>query len=175
MPKPVFSMTLAAVWLASPLAHADTVDRALNAFHETCLAHGPDFERTETLAKTRGWKPLSDGEALAPVDAMKAFRGWQVAGKDLPAGTMVAVTRATMDGRSVQTCSVKLFDVDRAEFEKRFFDRTDAEKIGEERKGRQVSRLFILIAGNRKQLVHLTSPAARGEPDAIIASSIVDD
>ncbi|RWQ87115.1 MAG: hypothetical protein EOS85_06710 [Mesorhizobium sp.] len=175
MPKAFFSMTLAAAWLASPFAHADGVDRALDAFHETCLAHGPDFERTETLAKTHGWTPLSDGAALAPVDAMKAFRGWQVAGEDLPAGTMVAVTRATIDGRSVQTCSVKLFDVNRAEFEKRFFDRTDAEKIGEERKGGQVSRLFILVAGNRKQLVHLTSPAGRGTPDAIIASSIVDD
>ncbi|ESW82281.1 hypothetical protein X760_01445 [Mesorhizobium sp. LSHC422A00] len=175
MPKTYLSLTLAAAWLASPLAHADGVDRALDAFHATCLAHGPDFERTATLAKTRGWTPLVDGAALAPVDAMKAFRGWQVTGDDLPAGTMVAVTRATMDGRSVQTCSLKLFDVDRAEFEKRFFHRTDAEKIGEERKGRQVSRLFILIAGNRKQLVHLTSPAVRSTANAIIASSIVDD
>lgn len=130
MGKPYFSLTLAAAWLVSPLAHADGIDRALDAFHDTCLAYGPDFERTATLAKTRGWTPLVDGAALAPVDAMKAFRGWWVTGDDLPAGTMVAVTRATMDGRSVQTCSLKLFDVDRAEFEKRFFDRTGHEMPG---------------------------------------------
>jgi len=74
-----------------------------------------------------------------------------------------------MNRRSVQVCSVKPANVDRAEFEKRFFARTDAEKIGE------LSRLYILIAGNRKQIVHLTSAAIPGTCDAITASSIVDD
>ncbi|MER8499350.1 hypothetical protein [Mesorhizobium sp. M1142] len=173
MSKAFFSLTLAAACLASPLALADGVDRALDAFHWTCLAQGPDFERTIALAKTRGWTPLSDGADLAPIEDMKVFRGWQATGADLPAGTMIAVTRATMDGRTVQTCSVKLLDVDRAEFEKRFFVRTDAEKIAEKRKGSVISRLFILIVGNRRQLVHLTSAGVQGS--AIIASSIVDE
>lgn len=176
MSKGIFFLTLAAAaCLISPLALADAVDRAMDAFHKTCLAHGPDFERTALLAKTRGWTPLSGDAALAPVNDVKAFQGWQASGEDMPTGTMVAVTRGTMGGRSVQICSVKLPNVDRAEFEKRFFARTDAEKVGETRKGGQLSRLYILIAGNRKQIVHLTSAAIAGTSNTITASSIVDD
>ncbi|TIN17267.1 MAG: hypothetical protein E5Y31_29465, partial [Mesorhizobium sp.] len=70
MSKDFFSLTLAAACLASPLALADGVDRALEAFHWTCLAQGPDLERTIALAKTRGWTPLSDGADLAPIEDM---------------------------------------------------------------------------------------------------------
>ncbi|TGS71533.1 hypothetical protein EN817_28040 [Mesorhizobium sp. M3A.F.Ca.ET.174.01.1.1] len=80
-----------------------------------------------------------------------------------------------MDGRAVQTCTVKLPNVDRAQFEERFFERTDAEKIGEQSKGSQLSRLYILIAGNRKQLVHLTSETVSSSSNVIIVSSIVDE
>lgn len=174
MSKCIFFLTLAAVSLVPLPSLADGVDQAVDAFHRTCLAHGPDFERTVALAMTRRWTPLSGDAALAPVQGVKAFRGWQ-AGEDLPNGTTVAVTKGSMEGRAVQTCSVKLPNVDRTEFEKRFFARTDAEKIGETRKGGQLSRLYILIAGNRKQLVHLTSADISGTSNVIIASSIVDD
>ncbi|MER8505330.1 hypothetical protein NKH91_04240 [Mesorhizobium sp. M0894] len=175
MSKACFVLAFAAMWLTSPLAHADKVDLALEAFHGICLAHGPDFERTAAVAKKRGWTPLSGDAALAPVDDVKAFQGWVAAGDDLPAKTMIAVTKATLNGRAVQTCSIRLFDVDRAAFEERFFARTDAEKIGEDRNGAHVSKLYILIAGNRKQLVHLTSPRSRIKSSMIIASSIADD
>ncbi len=99
MSKAFFVPALAAMWLTSPMAHADNVDLALEAFHETCLAHGPDFERTAAVAKTRGWTPLSGDAALAPVDDVDAFQGWKVTGNDLPAGTMIAVTKATLNGK----------------------------------------------------------------------------
>ncbi|MFD2054318.1 hypothetical protein ACFSQT_14835 [Mesorhizobium calcicola] len=174
MSRSFFLLMLAATCLSSQPVHAGGTDRALDAFHRTCVAQGPDFERTMTLAKTRGWAPLSGDAALAPVDEMTAFQAWQTVGEDLPAGAMVAVAKGTMDGRAVQICSVKLLDVDRAEFEKRFFERTDAEKIGEARKGKQLSRLYLLIASNRRQMVHLTSSAVEGIPNILIASSIVD-
>ncbi|TGS82393.1 hypothetical protein EN818_27485 [Mesorhizobium sp. M3A.F.Ca.ET.175.01.1.1] len=49
--------------------------------------NGPDFERTVAQAGTRGWTPLSGDAALAPVDDVKAFRGWQ-AGEDLRNGSV---------------------------------------------------------------------------------------
>ncbi|MER8957060.1 hypothetical protein NKH98_31225 [Mesorhizobium sp. M0833] len=175
MSKAIFVLALATMCLSSAPVYADNVDLGLEAFHETCLAHGPDFERTAAVAKTRGWTPLSGDAALAPVDDVDAFQGWAVTGHDLPAGTMIAVTKATLNGKAVQTCSIRLFDVDRATFEQRFFAWTDAEKISEDRNGDQVSKLYILIAGNRRQLVHLTSPVDTGRSNTIIASSIADD
>ncbi|TIS53314.1 hypothetical protein [Mesorhizobium sp.] len=68
-----------------------------------------------------------------------------------------------------------LSDIDRPAFEKRFFERTDAEKIGEERNGAQVSSVYILIAGNRKQLVHLMSASSTDTQSMFIASSIAAD
>ncbi|MER9768601.1 hypothetical protein NKJ09_21305 [Mesorhizobium sp. M0189] len=174
MSKALFAFAFAGVCLISTPVYADNVDLGLEAFHQTCLVHGPDFERTAAVAKTRGWTPLSGDAALAPIDDVEAFQGWAVTGNDLPAGTIIAVTKATLEGKAVQTCSVRLFDIDRATFEQRFFARTDAEKISEDRNGDQVSKLYILIAGNRKQLVHLTSPVDMGRSE-IIASSIADD
>ncbi|TIU99006.1 MAG: hypothetical protein E5W04_22300 [Mesorhizobium sp.] len=172
--KRIFFVTLAAACLVTLPSLADGVDQAVDALHQTCLAHGPDFERTVAQAATRRWTPLSGYAALAPVNEVSAFRAWE-ADEELPSGTMIAVTRGNMDGRAVQTCTVKLPNVDRAQFEERFFERTDAEKIGETRTGSQVSKLYILVAGNRKQLVHLTSMAVSGRSDIIIVSSIVDD
>ncbi|MER9210474.1 hypothetical protein NKI54_00135 [Mesorhizobium sp. M0663] len=175
MSKAVFAFALAGVCLVSTPVYADKVDLGLEAFHQNCLAHGPDFERTVAVAKTRGWTPLSGDAALAPVDDVNAFQGWAVTGNDLPAGTIIAVTKANLNGKAVQTCSIRLFDVDRATFEQRFFARTDAEKISEDRNGDQVTKLYILVAGNRKQLVHLTSPVDTERTNSIIASSIADD
>ncbi|MER9304685.1 hypothetical protein NKJ06_05675 [Mesorhizobium sp. M0293] len=175
MSRVLVAFALAGVCLTSTPVYADNVDLGLETFHQTCLAHGPDFERTVAVAKTRGWTPLSGDAALAPVDDVEAFQGWAVTGNDLPAGTIIAVTKATLNGKAMQTCSIRLFDVDRATFEQRFFARTDAEKISEDRNGDQVSKLYILIAGNRKQLVHLTSPVDTERANSIIASSIADD
>jgi len=85
--KDIFLLTLAAACLASPLTFADVVDKAVDAFHETCLAHGPDFDGTVALAKARGWTLLFGDAALAPVDEVKAFQSWQASGEDLPGGT----------------------------------------------------------------------------------------
>ncbi|MER9121465.1 hypothetical protein NKH93_33950 [Mesorhizobium sp. M0954] len=81
--------------------------------------------------------------STCPVDDVDALQGWEATGDDLSGQTMIAVTKATLNGKSVQTCSIKLFDVDRAAFEERFFARTDAETIGEDRNGMQVSKLYI--------------------------------
>ncbi|ESX78363.1 hypothetical protein X757_06595 [Mesorhizobium sp. LSHC414A00] len=53
MLKAHFFLMLASGCLASPLLYADNVDLALEPFHETCLAHGADFERTAATQKTR--------------------------------------------------------------------------------------------------------------------------
>ncbi|MER8614503.1 hypothetical protein [Mesorhizobium sp. M1136] len=174
MSKTLFALALAGVCLTSTLVYADNVDLALEAFHGTCLAHGPDFERTVAAAGKLGWAPLS-GDDFPSVGSPDAIQGWVATGDDMPAKTMIAVAKATLNGKAVQTCSITLFNIDRAAFEERFFARTDAVKIGEERNVTQVSKLYILIAGNRKQLVHLTWPRSRITSNMIIASSIADD
>ncbi|MER9953199.1 hypothetical protein [Mesorhizobium sp. M0047] len=170
-------IAVATVCLTSTPVYADKVDLAVEAFHRTCLAHGPDFERTVATAVRLGWSPLS-GKPSAPVlpaDGVDAFQRWLTNGNDMPVKTMIAVAKATLKGKAVQTCSIMLFDIDRAAFEERFFARTDAVKIGEDRIGAQVSKLYILIADNRKQLVHLTFPRSRITSNTIIASSIAED
>ncbi|MER8969447.1 hypothetical protein NKH89_12155 [Mesorhizobium sp. M0923] len=173
MPKTLLALLLTSVHMTSPV-HADNVDLALEAFHGTCLAHGPDFERTVAAAGKLGWTPRP-GDDFASVGSVNAIQGWVASGNDMPAKTMIAVAKATLNGKAVQICSITLFDIDSAAFEARFFARTDAVKIGEERNPTQVSKLFILIAGNRKQLVHLTRPRSRITSNMIIASSIADD
>ncbi len=174
MSKALFALALAGVCLTSTPVYADNVDLALKAFHETCLAHGPDFERTVAAAEKLGWAPLS-GDHFPSMGSVDAIQGWVAIGNDMPAKTMIAVAKATLNGKAVQTCAIALYDIDRAAFEERFFARTDAEKIGEERNASQVSKLYILIAGNRKQLVNLTWPRSRITSNMIIASSIADD
>ncbi|RWE54696.1 hypothetical protein [Mesorhizobium sp.] len=49
----------------------------------------------------------------------------------MPKGTIVGVTKAKLDGKAVQTCTVAMTDVDHETFLKSFFSRTDAEKIDE--------------------------------------------
>ena len=47
------------------------------------------------------------------------------------AGAIVAVTKASFDGKAVQTCTVAITGVDCRTFVKSFFAWTDAEKIAE--------------------------------------------
>jgi hypothetical protein len=92
----------------------------------------------------------------------------------LPGGATVGVAKGKVNGRAVQTCTVALPRLNYVAFEKSFFPRTDAEKIGEEREGMRVTRLFILIAGNRKQFVNLTFLASPESRNTVVASSIAD-
>lgn len=130
MPNRSALLTFAMACLISSAALADEVDLALEAFHSTCLAQGPDFERTAAAAERRGWQLLSREAVamLAPVKDINASRGWVAEGHGMPENSILVVTKATLGGRAVQTCSVALFGLDPAAFEKRFFARTDAER-----------------------------------------------
>jgi hypothetical protein len=167
----------AAVPLAS-FAHAGVdVERALETFHGTCLAQGPDFERTAAAAGRLGRTPMAEDTfaTLAPIEDAQAMKGWRTTGKTMPEGTVVGVTKARLDGKMVQTCTVAIADVHVESFLKGFFTRTDAEKISEERDATQVSRLYILIAGNREQFVDLKFPASTHGEGMIVASSIAEE
>ncbi|WP_018236831.1 hypothetical protein [Ensifer sp. BR816] len=63
--------------------------------------------------------------------------------------------------------------IDPEAFQKGFFTRTDAEKIAEERRSPQVSRLYILFVSGRQQFVRLIVPTSQrpGKP-LLVASSI---
>ncbi|RWH82149.1 MAG: hypothetical protein EOQ86_09240 [Mesorhizobium sp.] len=177
--SPRFLLTLfIALCPASPVYAGVDVERALEAFHSTCLAHGPDFDRTVEAARGRGWTPVSGDTlaTLAPFANVEAAKAWTTAADDtMPRGSVVGVTRARLDGKAVQTCTVAMTDVDHELFLKSFFTRTDAEKIDEERNAVQISRFYILIAGGREQFVNLKFPASPTAEGSIVASSIADD
>lgn len=71
-------MSLFAALCPASLVHAGVdVERALEAFHSTCLAHGPDFDQTAEAAGGRGWTPVSGDTfaTLAPVADVEAAPG----------------------------------------------------------------------------------------------------
>ncbi|NGO55064.1 hypothetical protein [Allomesorhizobium camelthorni] len=90
----------------------------------------------------------------------------------MPKGAVVGVTKARLDGKAVQTCTITMIDLDHESFLKSFFTRTDAEKIDEKRDEMQISRVYILIAGGREQFVNLKFPASPGGEGLVVASSI---
>jgi hypothetical protein len=177
--SPRFLLTLfVALCPASPVYAGVDVERALEAFHSTCLSHGPDFDRTVEAARGRGWTPVSGDPlaTLAPVKNVEAAKAWTTAADDtMPRGAVVGMTRARLDGRAVQTCTAAMTDADHELFLKSFFTRTDAEKIDEKRDAVQISRVYILIAGGREQFVSLKFPASPTAEGSIVASSIADD
>jgi hypothetical protein len=176
--SPRFLVVLVAALYPASSVHAGVdVEQALEAFHSTCLAHGPDFDRTAAAAGGLGWTPIAEDTfaTLAPVEDAQEMKGWRVTGKTMPEGTVVGVTKARLDGKAVQTCTVAIADVHVESFLKSFFTRTDAEKISEERDATQVSRLYILIAGNREQFVDLKFPASTHGEGMIVASSIAEE
>ncbi|RWO89054.1 hypothetical protein [Mesorhizobium sp.] len=136
--SPRFFLTLFVTLCPASLVHAGADDeRALEAFHSTCLPHGPDFDRTAVAAGGRGWTPVSGDPvaSLAPVKNVEAAKAWTTAADDtMPRGSVVGVTKATLDGKGVQTCSIAMTNVDHELFLKSFFTRTDAEKIDEKRR-----------------------------------------
>lgn len=94
----------------------------------------------------------------------------------LPAGTIIGASKAQLNGKPVQTCTVAFPDVDHESFRKSFFDRTDAERIAEDRDMKQTSHLYILIAGGRRQLVRLVVlPSSPPGNPVVVASSIMPD
>lgn len=177
--SPCFLMTLfVALCRASPVYAGVDVKRALEAFHSTCLAHGPDFDRTTEAAGRLGWTPVAFGafSDLSPIANVNDAKTWTTAADDtMPKGTIVEVTKGRLNGKAVQTCTVAMTDIDHEAFLKGFFTRTDAEKINENRDGTQISRLYILIAGGREQFVNLKFPASQTAEGSIVASSIADD
>lgn len=113
---------------------------------------------------------------LSPIANVNEAKTWTTAADDtMPKGAIVGVTKAKLDGKAVQTCTVAMTDVDHESFLKSFFTRTDAEKIDEKRDGLQISRLYILIAGGREQFVNFKFPASPSADGLMVASSIADD
>jgi hypothetical protein len=130
MSRGIQILGLLAFCLMASHLHAGEVEDALEAFHNTCLAQGPDFDRTAAAAKRLGWTPLSNDAAatLAPIEDVDHFQGGLASGNGLPVGATVGVARGKVNGKAVQTCTFALPGLDYVAFEKSFFTRTDAEK-----------------------------------------------
>ncbi|MER9234122.1 hypothetical protein NKI56_18810 [Mesorhizobium sp. M0622] len=164
----------------SPAQAASDADQAVEQFHRTCLAEGPNFERMIETAHERRWTLIAEAgfAELAPIANPTSVEAWLVAEAEegLPAGTIIGTTKATMSGKPVQTCTLAFPDIDQEAFRKSFFTRTDAEKIAEDRDTEEFSRLYIFVAGGRKQFVRLVVvPSTPPGNPRVVASSIMAD
>jgi hypothetical protein len=177
MSKVWLSFEVVATLLAPATIRAGDVEVALNTFYENCLARGSEFDEVTAAASENRWAALpEDALAMAaPAGRVYAYSAWAVTGDDIPAGTTIVVSRATLNGRSVQTCTVKMAEVERPAFERHFFARTDAEIISQQSNANQLTKSYVLIAGGREQLVNLTWRPSPGRRFTLIASSIAED
>jgi hypothetical protein len=149
--RTALAVTAVFALMPSPARSDTNVDQAVEQFHRTCLAERPNFERMIVTAHEHKWTLIAEvGFAdLAPVADPTSVEAWLAAEAEegLPAGTIIGTTKATINGKPVQTCTLAFPDVDPETFRESFFTRTDAEKIAEDRDTEEFSRLYILIAG----------------------------
>ncbi|SJM30765.1 conserved hypothetical protein [Mesorhizobium delmotii] len=80
------------------------VERALEAFHSTCLAHGPDFDRTAAAAGRLRWTPVSYDafSNFSPIANVNEAKTWDdCGGRYHVEGAIVGVTKARLDDKAV--------------------------------------------------------------------------
>lgn len=149
---------------------------AVEVFRRTCLAQGSSFDAIASAAAAKGWKPLPGGdfERLAPLEDVDFSSGWMATDRALPEPVVIGVTKARRDGRPVETCTVAFTKVPIEPFLKAFSDSTDAEKLSEESEGTWTSRLYMLVAGDRKQFVKLKYARSPDGNGPMAASSIAE-
>ena len=168
---------LAILWSTpTPVASADA-PRPFDVFHRACLAQGPDFAAMSTFAVAQRWEQvaLEDFKRLAPLEDPESASGWLPSDLAIPGKVVIGVTRARLDGRPVETCTVAFTSVPIEAFLKAFFDRTDAEKLSEERHETWTSRLYVLVSGDRKQFVKLRYAPSPNGSGPMAASSIAEE
>ncbi|MBA8906066.1 hypothetical protein [Aminobacter ciceronei] len=163
---------MTAACLMSPPCWADDADIALDFFHETCLAAESDFVRVSETASRESWEATATIAALVPVPSWEVSKSWTADVTGLGAKVLIGAASATLGGQAIDSCTIAFFDGQFASFEERFLVRTDAEKFGEESDGLQVSRVYVLIAGGRRQLVKVTAPVSPSARHMVMASSI---
>jgi hypothetical protein len=118
---------------------------------------------------------LEDFKRLAPLEDPESASGWLPSDLAIPGKVVIGVTRARLDGRPVETCTVAFTSVPIEAFLKAFFDRTDAEKLSEERDETWTSRLYVLVSGDRKQFVKLRYAPSPNGSGPMAASSIAEE
>ncbi|MDK1494799.1 hypothetical protein QN219_33395 [Sinorhizobium sp. 7-81] len=167
---------LAAVSPSAIALAAGDGSEAVEVFQRTCLAQGSSFDAIASAAAAEGWKPLSEGdfERLAPLEHLDSSSRWMATDRALPEPVVIGVTKARRDGRPVETCTVAFTKVPIEAFLKAFSDRTSAEKLSEEPEGTWTSRLYVLIAGDRKQFVKLKYARSPDGNGPMAASSIAE-
>jgi len=149
---------------------------AVEVFRRTCLAQGSSFDAIASVAAAEGWKPLPRGdfERLAPLEHVDFSSAWMATDRALPEPVLIGVTKARRDERPVETCTVAFTKLPIEPFLKAFSDSTDAEKLSEESEGTWTSRLYMLIAEDRKQFVKLKYARSPDGNGPMAASSIAE-
>lgn len=178
--RTVLAATMASSLTPLPAQPVDNAGQAVEQFYQLCLIEGANFDRLILAADDRDWEPIAEPAfaKIAPVANPTSVRVWLVDKEEegLAAGTLIGTSKAKMHSKPVQTCTVAFPNIDHEAFRKSFFDRTDAEKIAEDRDTAQTSHLYIFSGGGRQQFVRLVNlPSASPGNPAVVASSIMPD
>lgn len=160
-----------------PAAAQGEPDEVVAGFYSTCMSYGPDFSRMQATAAALEWKPLELNvlKMLAPVQKPRAYAGW-VTHVGFPKKAIVAVTRGTLDGAPVQTCTVAIDEVDAEAIENTFVKLLKPRRTSERDDGLQVFHTYRITAGasDQEQLISIGRAKLSGI-GLIVMSSLVPD
>ncbi|MBY5699898.1 hypothetical protein [Rhizobium leguminosarum] len=169
-------MLMAALFCDCGTGHAEEPLSAFDLFKSRCLTNGSTFDRTASIARARGWRPLPFDLviSLVPMENADLAEGWMIGHRGNSQWQAIVVTRATVSGTAVESCTVAASGVDSAMFERDFFNLTDAEPVREERSQSHVHKLFTLNPAGRREMITLTSPVEPAGRDQLVASVVAE-
>ncbi|MBY5351788.1 hypothetical protein [Rhizobium leguminosarum] len=169
-------MLMAALFCDCGAGHAEEPLSAFDLFKSRCLTKGSTFDRTASIARVRGWRPLPFDLviSLAPMENADLAEGWMIGHRGNSQWQAIVVTRATVSGTAVESCTVAASGVDSAVFERDFFNLTDAEPVREERSPSHVHKLFTVNPAGRRETITLTLPVEPAGRDPLVASVVAE-
>jgi hypothetical protein len=97
----------------------------------------------------------------APQDKPEAIKGWLASGVGYPLKTMVTVTKAKVNGKSVQTCTFAVGDVDGREFQTALLSRLKTESLGDSNDGMQEMHSYLVNIAGSGLMVNIVLPVDR--------------
>lgn len=171
-------IVLALCIIAAPIKADESAGAALDAFYGTCVAQGPNYERTVAAAKLFSWEPAPPDAItlLGPMEKPEAFQMWLISGSGYPKKTLLGITKSHSGSTPVQTCTMAMADVDGYRFDEIFSQKLKLEKLADTDDGIQTTKIYRGEIGTRDQIIMLTMPTSRAKDSSfglmITASSL---
>lgn len=155
-----------------------TVGAAVEMFATRCLAEGPRFNQTVTLARQQEWPALAADMAMAftPVGDPVAIEGWLLGnvakGDSFPA---LVVYRAQIAGKMVEGCTLAFSGTDAAAFDRELALKAKARPLGEEAGEDTLYKRYSAGMAGREGAITETLPRYPKGNDQVIVSVVAEE